>query len=215
MKKESRILICGLFGLLLLNCCSCKKTIVYGAVKPMISVDDTIKSLLGDTVCQIIFNAETIELFELEPQPIVKIITDSVQVDSLWKDSIFSLPDSVIIQEIIQRDTLFHGYAIKKNFGILSQEQVMPFLFLMSDRYAYSYSENYPSAPFIASVAMRLTFNGRMVDMIFSFSGGLLQVYTDKDEYQLIKYNYERLFMRYFQVYLQDTTIQYLLDNNF
>jgi len=219
MNKNLIIASVVLTGILFVNCCSCVKYVSKEkkeqentlVLNDSIAVNDSVKAIFGDSVSKILFGAETVQLMELTLPPIIDVQIDSVLRDSTNSDEYVS--DSLLVKEIIRKDSLYHGYAIKKDFGILKDDQIAPLYFLLSDRYAYMLGDDYPSAPFMGRVALHFEKNEELLDLIFSFSGGQMHVIT-ADSSRLLKYNYEHLFMHYFQQFLKDETIQQLLDNN-
>lgn len=212
MNKNVIIASVILLGLLLTYCCTSQKKLTKDAKKLNdFSLSDSVKVIYGDSVSQILFGADIVQLMELDHPPIVEVQIDSVLKDSVNSDKYVS--DSLLVKEIIRRDSLYHGYAVKKDFGVLTKEQIAPLYFLLSDRYAYMLGDDYPSAPFMGRIALNFERNEELLDMIFSFSGGQIQVITADSNY-ILKYNYEHLFMHYFQQFLKDETIQQLLDNN-
>lgn len=219
MNKNLIIASVALTAILFVNCCSCVKHVSKEkkeqentvVLTDSVVVNDSVKVIFGDSVSQILFGAETVQLMELTLPPIIDVQIDSVLRDSTNSDEYVS--DSLLVKEIIRKDSLYHGYAIKKDFGILKDDQIAPLYFLLSDRYAYMLGDDYPSAPFMGRVALHFEKNEELLDLIFSFSGGQMQVITADSSY-LLKYNYEHLFMHYFQQFLKDETIQQLLDNN-
>lgn len=219
MNKSLIIASITLTMILFVNCCSCAKHVSKEKIEQentivltdSIFVNDSVKAIFGDSVSKILFGAKTVQIMELTIPPIIDVQIDSVMRDST--DSGKYVSDSLLVKEIIREDSLYHGYAIKKDFGILTKEQIAPLYFLLSDRYAYMLGDNYPSAPFMGRIALHFERNEEVLDLIFSFSGGQMQVITVDSSYML-KYNYEHLFMHYFQQFLKDETIQQLLDNN-
>ena len=213
MNKNLIIASVALTGILFVNCCSCVKHVSKEKKEQekTLVLTDSVKAIFGDSVSKILFGAETVQLMELTLPPIIDVQIDSILRDSTNSDEYVS--DSLLVKEIIRRDSLYHGYAIKKDFGILKDNQIASLYFLLSDRYAYMLGDDYPSAPFMGRVALHFEKNEELLDLIFSFSGGQIQVITADSSY-LLKYNYEHLFMHYFQQFLKDETIQQLLDNN-
>lgn len=185
--------------LLCCNCVSCKKRSksipeVKSENLLKIQVDDSVKHLLGDSVAQILFEADTIRLYSLS----VKASTDSLKNDSTKADSI-PTPN-------------FHGCYIKHDYGVLSKTEIYPILHILSDRDNYFPDGIRILSPFTPSVALTFEKETAKVDVIFSFSGGQMYIIMANDNNLYFKYTYERLILKFFQNYLQDERIaEYLI----
>ena len=185
--------------LLCCNCVSCKKrnTSIPNVKSEnllKIQVDDSVRHLLGDSVAQILFEADTIRLYSLS----VKASTDSLKNDSTKADSI-PTPN-------------FHGCYIIHDYGVLSKAEVHPILHILSDRDYYLQDGIRLKSPFTPNVALEFKKNNATIDVIFSFSGGQMYVFMENEDKLYFKYTYERLVMRFFQKYLKDERIaEYLI----
>ena len=167
------------------------------AVSFPIQIDDSVQSLLGDTIADIIFKSDSVRLVEVSPI----FLQDTLHSDSIVMDSICFLK-------------LNDNYYITKDFGWLCTSHISPLLFLLSDRqFFFVCDEMLLKTPFEGRVALRFQKEQYKVDVVFSFTGGQLKIYSFKNEQQ-IKYTQERLVLRYFQQYLKDETLQKILDNN-
>ena len=154
-----------------------------------IQVDDSVKQFLGDSVTRIVFDADTVKLFSLSVKPPVDSLnTKSVQSDSIPRPN-------------------FHGCYIKRDFGVLSKALTYPLLLILSDRDNYISDSIRLKSPFTPSVALSFKKDDACVDIIFSFTGGQMIVFTAGEEKLYAKYAYERLIMRFFQSFLQDERI--------
>lgn len=163
----------------------------------LIQPDDSVRSILGDTVSDIIFNHDDITLLRLSP---------ILQEDTLHKDSV--IVDSVSYLKLNE------DYYITKDFGKLCTSQISPLLFLMSDQqFFFVCDEKLLKTPFEGETALRFHKNKKTVVVVFSFTGGQLKIYANKAEQQ-IKYTQERYVLKYFQQFLKDETLQKILDSN-
>lgn len=199
---KTKILCCLLttsFLLLCCNCVSCKKcckSLPSSQIEKSLvfQVDDSVKHLLGDTLAQVIFDADSIKLYSLS----VKNPDDSLKKDSTKLDSV-GHPN-------------FHGSYITHDFGILSKNEASPLLFILSDRDNYLSDEARLKSPFTPNVALSFKKGDVLVDVIFSFTGGQMCIFVADEEKLYYKYTYERLIMRFFQCFLQDERISAYLN---
>lgn len=185
--------------LLCCNCVSCKKRCksipnINSEKLLKIQVDDSVRHMLGDSIVQILFEADTIHLYSLS----VKASTDSLKDDSTQADSI-PAPN-------------FHGCYIKHDYGVLSKAEIYPISHILSDRDNYLPDGIRVLSPFIPRVALTFKKETAKVDVIFSFSGGQMYIIMANDDNLYFKYTYERLILKFFQNYLQDERIaEYLI----
>lgn len=180
MKKN--ILLPLLF--LLIACCfSCKtsKSVVDKNHCPNISVGDSVRSLLGDSVCDVVFGAHIVKLYTLS--------TD----------------------EAGDLDATIGGYKIKDEWGVLDDSYIKIIQFLFSDRKEYFDGIIFPTAPFIPNVALEFINGDNTVDFVFSYSGGQLQIVFNGKKTQVQKYFHERIILLYFQNILKDPEIDKIL----
>lgn len=186
----------------LLLCCNCgygknkrkskSSPVIENAMT--IQVDDSVKCFLGDSICKIIFDADSVKLFSLSVKPHL----DSTENISIQLDSTIT--------------PKFHGCHINKDYGVLTQSAITPILLILSDRENYLLDNIRLKSPFIPSVALSFKKEDECVDVIFSFVGGQMYVFM-ADEYKLyFKYTHERLVMKFFQSFLQDERITQFLN---
>lgn len=203
MKMKS--FLCGAFFLLLLMSCSCvgcrqSKRVLSEQTSTAFNfaVDDSVKNLLSDSIAQIIFEADSVELLELSVNP----PKDSLLNDSIFKDT------------LISEQSKFRGCYIVRKFGMLTPAEVAPILFILSDRSAYYSNDIRVKSPFIPDVALSFIKENKQVDIVFSFTGGQIYVFTADEQKMYYKYDYERLILLYFQQYLQNDNIKQFLELN-
>lgn len=151
-----------------------------------ICVDDSVKKILGDSISHIVFEADTVKLFTLSVTP----LSDSLLIDSIKTDSVVP-PD-------------FHGCYVKHNHGVLSKFEITPMLFVLSDRDNYLRDDIRLKSPFIPDVALSFKKGESVVDIVFSFTGGQLYVFTEREKELYVKYTYERLVIKFFNSFLKD-----------
>lgn len=180
--------------LLCCNCVSCKKhcksipkSTIDKALK--IQVDDSVKHLYGDSIAQIVFEADSIQLVRLS----VSAPIDSTQNQSAETDSV-AAPN-------------FHGCYIAQDFGNLSKSEIAPLSLILSDRATYFPDDIRVKSPFMPDVALIFKKEDSKIDMVFSFSGGQMYVFTATEDKKYFKYDYERLVLVFFQQYLKDENI--------
>ena len=159
-----------------------------------IQVDDSVKHFLGDSISKIIFNADTVKLYSLSIKPHV----DSTKNKSVQADS--------------TKTPNFHGCYIDHDYGVLSQSAVTPMLFILSDRETYLPDGIRLKSPFIPRIALSFKKENACVDIVFSFIGGQMLLFTEDETKQYFKYSHERLVMKFFQSFLQDERITQFLN---
>lgn len=203
MKMKS--FLCVAFSLFLLLSCSCAGCRQCTTALPEQAsksfnfvVDDSVKHLLGDSIAQIVFESDSIVLLELSVRP--------------PKDSI--LNDSVVADTLVSELTKFRGCYILRNFGTLTPSEIAPLLFILSDRSAYYPNDVRVKSPFIPDVALSFIKESKQVDVVFSFTGGQIYIFTADEQQMYYKYDYERLILLYFQQYLQNDNIKQFLNLN-
>ena len=196
MMKERVLLFLVTASVLLIccNCVACKKHAKSNTTHSeenthSIQVDDSVKRLLGDSVAQIIFEADTIRLYSLS----VKAPNNSNQTNLPQKDSI-SAPS-------------FHACYIAHDYGMLSKTELSPILHILSDRDNYFPDGIRVLSPFTPNVALSFKKGSATIDIIFSFAGGQMYIIMANENELYFKYTYERLVMKFFQNYLQDERI--------
>ena len=211
MKMKSILSVA--FSLLLLLSCSCAgckqctATKLHPANKEFsLVVDDSVKHLLGDSVAKIIFEADSVSLLELSVNP----PKDSVKNDT----SAIKAPanDSLKVDSIAKPE--YHGCYIVRDFGVLSEAEITPILFILSDRSTYYPDGIRVKSPFIPDVALCFAQADKRVDVIFSFTGGHMYIIQEDDSKSYFKYDYERLILLYFQQHLQNENIKQFLNLN-
>ena len=177
-------------------CCKKHKETFTETATHKITLDSYVQHLLGDSVSETIFNADSIWLLK---------VATSVQSDSMSNDFIVSsdtaLPD-------------FHGCYIIQNLRTLSTTDIYPLLFILSDQTTYSSDKVRIMSPFMPYVALSFFKYNSRIDLVFSFSGGQIYIYDDRNKKQYFKYNYEFLILHFFQNYLNDTTLRNFLNIN-
>lgn len=197
MKKYSILCL-----LALLLCCNCTYGKIKRNSKPIpivekamtIQADDSVKCFLGDSISKIIFEADTVKLYSLSIKPPVDFTKNkSVQVDSITNPN-------------------YHGCYINHDYGILAQSAVTPMLLILSDRDTYLSDGIRLKSPFIPRVALSFKKGNACVDIIFSFTGGQMYLFTADEKKQYFKYFHERLVMKFFQSFLQDERIAQFLN---
>lgn len=156
---------------------------------PDVHVDDSVMNHLGDSIACIIFQADTVNLLSLSVEPTL----DSLNTKSANADSVASHG--------------FHGCYVKQDYGVLSKSEVYPLLLILSDKENYSDDAFRIKSPFIPDVALSFKKGKSTIDIVFSFTGGQMFIFTEKEDKLYFKYNYERLTMKFFQSYLKDERI--------
>lgn len=197
-------ILCLMVTSTLLLCCNC----TYGKINRKsqqntinenvmtIKVDDSVKCYLGDSISKIIFEADTVKLYSLSvKQPVDSTKNESMPVDSTTTPN-------------------FHGCYIDHDYGVLEQSAVAPILLILSDRDNYLPDGVQLKSPFTPNVALSFKKEDTWVDIVFSFTGGQMYIFTADENKLYFKYNYERLVMRFFQSYLQDERITQFLNIN-
>ena len=193
MKRVNLLTTCILCLLFLLSSCTaCKNYSRKLSTEQFCSdyaalVDDSVNHLLGDSVVSIVFTPTKVELYRLS---LSQMSTDTTKRDSL---------------------AAFHDCFIAENRGVLSEYQLSPILFLLSDRDTYPGIEALVTTPFSPYVALRFEKDDAIVDIVFSISGGRMKIYTQDMVTSEIKYAQERLFIKYFQLVLGDEKLTRLL----
>lgn len=203
MKMKS--FLCVAFSLFLLLSCSCagcrqcKKVLPQQAKNAFdFVVDDSVKHLLGDSIAQIIFEADSVTLLELSVRP--------------PKDSV--LNDSIVSDTLVSEQTKFRGCYVVHNFGALTPSEIAPLLFILSDRSAYYPNDVRVKSPFIPDVSLSFVKETKQADIVFSFTGSQMYIFTADEQKMYYKYDYERLILLYFQQYLQNDNIKQFLNLN-
>lgn len=138
-----------------------------------VALDSTLVSILGDSVCNVVFQASSAHCYRL---------------------SNATLSDS---------DKRIGGFKVEQNLGKVSKDKLRIFQFLTSDGKGYLRGNNYPSVPFLPEVAMSFSKKKRTVDLVFSFAGGEMLIVVDGKPTNTVKYYNEREIMRYFQLLAQ------------
>ena len=199
---KTNFILCLLAMSTLLLCCNC----TYGKTKrkskqnPVIEsvmtiqVDDSVKHLLGDSISKIVFEADTVRLFSLSIKP---------KVDST-KNHV-SAVDSTITSN-------FHGCYIDHDYGVLAQSAVTPILLILSNRENYLPDGIRLKSPFIPRVALSFKKENACIDIVFSFTGGQMLLFTEDETKLYFKYSHERLVMKFFQSFLHDERITQFLN---
>lgn len=187
----------------LLLCCSCsvcKKpclkeasgTVSSDSIQP----DDTVKHLFGDSISRIIFEPDSIRLLKLS-------VSRPPKSPDIHPDG----PDTAACATL-------HGCYVTKEYGTLTQADTHLLLFLMSDRSNYYPEGVQAQSPFLPDIAVAIYKGNAHVDVIFSFTGGQMEIYTEEGERKYVKYAYERLLMLFFQRYLKDEKLEKMLRLN-
>lgn len=193
MRRCNLLITCFLCQLFFLYSCTackhCSRTLSSDQFHSDYSVlvDDSVKNLIGDSIVSIVFAPSKVELYRLSLSPISK--------DTTKKDSLVA----------------FHDFFIAENRGNLSEYQLSPILFLLSDRDTYPGIEALVTTPFSPYAALRFRKDDASVDIVFSISGGRIKIYTQDTVSSEIKYAQERLFIKYFQSALGDERLARLL----
>ncbi len=211
MKMKTFLFVASALVLLLsCSCAGCKQcstTMNRPQTKEFtIAVDDSVKHLLGDSIADIIFQADSIVLLELSV---------NTPIDSLKNASTATPPttiDSLNIDSIAK--PMLHGAYIVRDFGTLSEAEITPILLILSDRSTYYPDGVRVKSPFIPDVALCFTKAEKRVDAIFSFTGGHMYIIHEDGTKSYFKYDYERLILLYFQQHLQNESIQHFLNLN-
>lgn len=193
---------CIVIASILFLCCTCSYGKIPRKTKPNLTaesilnvqVDDSVSHFLGDTLSQIIFGADTVKLLSLSVKP----ANDSLDADSLQNDSI--------------QQPCFHGCYVKHNYGVLLKSEIFPVLLILSDRDNYIVDNLRLKSPFIPDAALSFKKGDNVVDIVFSFTGGQMYIFTDYEKKIYVKYTYERLMMKYFNTFLKDERITEFLN---
>ena len=187
-------LFCLVAASALFLCCNCtygkihrkSKTNTPIEIALKVQVDDFVKHSFGDSLSQIVFDADTVTLLSLSVKPIV----DSLNTGSEKTDSI--------------APPCFHGCYIKHNYGVLSKSEFYPILLILSDRDNYISDGFRLKSPFTPVVALSFKKGNDSVDIVFSFTGGQMYLFKANEEKLYYKYTYERLIMKFFNSFLKD-----------
>lgn len=211
MKMKNFLFVAfSLFLLLSCSCAGCKQCTAamnHPTNKEFtLTVDDSVKHLLGDSIADIIFEADSVILLELSVNP----PKESVKNDRLATDSVVC--DSLIVDSIAK--PMLHGAYIVRDFGTLSEAEITPILLILSDRSTYYPDGVRVKSPFIPDVALCFTKAEKRVDAIFSFTGGHMYIIHEDGTKSYFKYDYERLILLYFQQHLQNENITQFLNLN-
>ncbi len=199
LKTNSVVFTMMLFIVLILcGCSACKQNyqnnLIMNNTSFQVQINDSINHVYGDSIANIIFNSDSVQLLKLS------IITPN---DSLQKHIIVS--DSMVQPN-------FHGCYILQDFGNLSAAEIYPLLLILSDKATYYPDNIRVQSPFLPDVALVFHKNNEQIDMVFSFSGGQMYVFSENGDKEYIKYDYERLIMLFFQKYLQNENIDKYLN---
>lgn len=130
---------------------------------------DSVKNILGEEVCSVIFAPTKVKVFRLASD----------------KPS--------------DNDKTIGGYKVEKDMGVIDKTYFPILLFIMADNGEYLKGSVYPAAPFIPEVAVEFTKKKEVVSVVFSFSGGQLQIVTEGKARKPIKYYNEKQIMQFFQ----------------
>ena len=143
---------------------------------------DSVKDILGEENCSVIFSPSKVKLYRLSPE------------------------------KAGDNEKTIGGYKIEKDMGIIDKTYYPVLLYFLSDNGEYLKGPVYPAAPFIPDVAVEFTKKKDVVSIVFSFSGGQLQVVTGGKAKKAIKYYNEQHIMKYFQNIFNDKDWQKILD---
>ncbi len=188
-----------LFALLLsCNAFACKKkckstTFTYPHKIHMYDyIDDYVKTVLTDTVAKLMFNSDSVFLYELSTSPVQN------------KSKSFGE----------NKMPTFYEYNIIKNHGILTAYEVEPLMLLLSSEGTFIPLDSMKTTtPFVPAVALSFKKNNSIVDVVFSISGGMMKIYLNNEkEIPLLKVIEERLVIKYFRLLLNDERLQALLN---
>lgn len=143
---------------------------------------DSVKEVLGEENCSVIFSPSKVKLYRLSPE------------------------------KAGDNDKTIGGYKIEKDMGTIDKTYYSILLYFLSDNAEYLKGSVYPAAPFIPEVAVEFTKKKEVVSIVFSFSGGQLQVVTAGKAQKPVKYYNEQHIMKYFQNIFNDKNWQKILD---
>lgn len=143
---------------------------------------DSVKDILGEETCSVIFAPTKVKVFRLASE----------------KPS--------------DNDKTIGGYKVEKDMGAIDKTYFPILLFLMADNNEYLKGSVYPAAPFIPEVAVEFTKKKEVVSIVFSFSGGQLQIVKDGKAQKPIKYYNEKQIMQFFQNIFNDKGWQSILN---
>lgn len=151
--------------------------------------DESVKSLYGDTVANIVFNPGKVTLLRLTTR-------------------LFA-PDDTLKQDTLPA---FRGCHILNEYT-LTLEQISPILFILSDKDTYFISDDVITIPFNPYLALSLYKGDDRVDVIFSIGGGRIKICHNDTESEEIKYIPERLIIKHFQWITRDPILQTMIES--
>ena len=162
---KTPLLFCTVMCICFCSCNSLGKNLLGAEISP----NDSVKKILGDSVCSVVYQPTQVKLFTLS--------TESVG----------------------DKDETIGGYKVKEYIGCIRKDYYSILLFLLSDHSEYFNGVIYPAAPFIPEVALKFSDpNNNVVDFVFSFSGGQMKVVYNGHTTQTLKYLHERWIMIFF-----------------
>lgn len=163
-------------------CAACCATTPQGKTTPKMSFiqcEDSVKTILGDSVCSVMFSSNKAVLYRM---------SSSVKAGD--------------------KDETIGGYKVDRKVGNLDKTTLSVLQFMFSDRSEYFVGDIYPSAPFLPEVAVKFTNKKNVVDLVFSFSGGQVEIVYNGHSVKTLKYYHERLVLLYFSNLLQDSALK-------
>lgn len=168
----------------------------HSTISHGVQVDDSVRHLFGDSISRIIFESDSIRLLKLsvtEPE-------ESDRKDASGTDGISPIT--------------FHGCYIKQDYGAIPPEDSHLLLFLMSDRSSYYHDNSRVKSPFLPDMGLTIHKADSRIDVVVSFTGGQLYFFTEKGDKKYFKYTYERLFILFFQRYMNDERLEKMIQFN-
>lgn len=175
------VVCCGLLSFSVFSACA-QPSPDSGKTQAAATTDSTLVSVLGDSVCTVVFQASSAHCYRLSNNP----PSDS--------------------------DKRIGGFKVEHSVGKVNKDKLRIFQFLTSDGKGYLRGNNYPSVPFLPDVAMSFSKKQRTVDLVFSFAGGEMLIVVDGKQVNTVKYYNEREIMRFFQILTQNPEWKVLLD---
>lgn len=194
-----------LFMLMGLMVCSCSSRSFSRNGIIAIEPSDSVAAMLGDSVCNVIFNAPEVDIYSVaQPGD-----TSSVKTEFVFKHlrTIVEESDSLSVSvDSLYCDTLAFAAPEKLN---CSQKAVLRFV--LSGEKMYMAGENWPSAPFIPDYMLQFSDKEHSVQIVISLSGGMFKIYNDYNRVAYVKYSDEYQMMRFLSLVTDDPFLKELL----
>lgn len=152
-----------------LSACAQPKKSSKVTMQTVLRADSALSKVLGDSICEVVFNASTAKCFGLT--------TDKAG----------------------DNDKRIGGYKVTKDYGKVSKENLRIVQYLLSDSKNYMTGIDMPTVPFLPEVALEFVAKKNTIDLVFSFAGGEIAIVYNGNIKRTIKYTNERAVMLFFQ----------------